>query len=116
METNSVVIASAPSRVLDCVLERQVQVSEALYLETYDRLRDAIGQQNYFSGSITFPFGGVECRLTIVVIAYRRDTSYPEGDEDEIENLVPVWWEFHTMKDGEELPNNFLFSELRKYI
>lgn len=116
METNSIVIASAPSRVLDCMLERQVKISEALYQETRERLVDAVGHENYFSGTIAFPFGGVECRLTIAVIAYRRDTSYPEGDEEEIRDLVPVWWEFHTMKDGEELPNNFLFSELRKYL
>lgn len=116
METNTIVITSGPSCVLDCILVRQVQISETIYQEVRDRLCEAIGGKNYLSDSLSFPFAGLDCRLNVDVIVYRHEASYPEGRVDEIKDIVPIWWEFHTMKDGEELSNNFLFSELRKYL
>ena len=88
-------------------------VSSELYLEVAARLAEAIGGGSYFSGSLTFPFGDMECRLTASVIVYRRRERLPEGDRDAIADLVPVWWEFHTVgSDGEAL-NDFSFSEVR---
>ena len=72
-------------------------VSSELYLEVAARLAEAIGGGSYFSGSLTFPFGDMECRLTASVIVYRRRERLPEGDRDAIADLVPVWWEFHTV-------------------
>ena len=87
-------------------------VSSELYLEVAARLAEAIGGGSYFSGSLTFPFGDMECRLTASVIVYRRRERLPEGDPD----LVPVWWEFHTVgSDGEAL-NDFSFSEVRALL
>ena len=38
------------------------------------------------------------------------------GDRDAIADLVPVWWEFHTVgSDGEAL-NDFSFSEVRALL
>lgn len=88
-------------------------VSSELYLEAAARLAEAIGPENYFSGSLLFPFGDVECRLTASVIVYRRQERFPEGVSDTIADLVPVWWEFHTCRDGVEQLNDFSFSELR---
>ena len=47
-------------------------VSSELYLEVAARLAEAIGGGSYFSGSLTFLFGDMECRLTASVIVYRR--------------------------------------------
>lgn len=88
-------------------------VSSDLYVETAERLLEAIGAQSYFSGSLLFSYGDVECRLTASVIVYRRTERYPEGPREEIFDLVPVWWEFHTCRDGAELLNDFSFSSLR---
>ena len=85
-------------------------VSSELYLEVAARLAEAIGGGSYFSGSLTFPFGDMECRLTASVIVYRR------RERDAIADLVPVWWEFHTVgSDGEAL-NDFSFSEVRALL
>ena len=46
-------------------------VSSELYLEVAARLAEAIGGGSYFSGSLTFLFGDMECRLTASVIVYR---------------------------------------------
>lgn len=88
-------------------------VTPALYEETFSRLAEAIGDRNYFSGTVTFAFGDATCRLTTSVIVYRRTESLPEGDFDVISDLVPVWWEFHTETDEGEVPNDFSFSHLR---
>lgn len=39
-------------------------VSPDLYRETAGRLAEAIGSEGYFSGSLSFPFDGIDCRLT----------------------------------------------------
>lgn len=88
-------------------------VSSELYLETAARLVEAIGPENYFSGSLLFAFGDIECRLTASVIVYRRAERFPEATCDRIADLVPVWWEFHTCRDGVEMLNDFSFSALR---
>lgn len=88
-------------------------VSSELYLEAASRLLEAIGAGSYFSGSLTFPFGDVECRLTASVIVYRQCESLPEGDREAIADLVPVWWEFHTTDVSGEMPNDFSFSGLK---
>ena len=88
-------------------------VSPELYRETAVRLADALDGGGYFSGSVRFAFGGMECRLTASVIVCRRRESLPEGDVDAVADLVPVWWEFHTAGDGGEVLNDFSFSDLR---
>ena len=87
-------------------------VSPELYLETAARLRDAIGDENYFSGAIEFLFGDLICRLTVSVIVYRSRISLPEGAFRPVTGLVPVWWEFHTTGEAGEMLNDFDFSEL----
>lgn len=87
-----------------------------LYQEAAARLAEAIDAQNYFSGTILFPFDGAECRMTASVIVYRTRLAQPEGVTEPISDLVPVWWEFHTLfPDGERL-NDFSFSEMRTYL
>lgn len=84
-----------------------------LYDEVAARLADAIDGENYFSGSIEFRFTDMDCRLTTSVLVYRTLESLPEGTENPISDLVPVWWEFHTADVSGEILNDFDFSELR---
>ena len=95
----------------------EYSVSTELYLEVADRIREAVGGGSYFSGTLAFGFGGVECRLTATLIVYRTRVSYPEGERDEITDLVPVWWEFHTVDPtSDELLNDFSFATLRSLL
>lgn len=91
-------------------------VSSALYLEAIDRLLDAVGPRGYFSGMLRFPFEGTECRLTVSVLVSRRRVVLPEGSQECVSDLVPVWWEFHTTVDGEERLNDFSFATLRTML
>lgn len=91
-------------------------VSSALYRETAARLTEAAAGAGYFSGSVCFRFAEAECRLTASVILYRLSERLPEGDCEVVTDLVPVWWEFHTLVDGTEVLNDFSFSELRRSL
>ena len=75
-------------------------VSKELYQEVMSRLLEAVGPGSYYSGTLAFEYGEMECRLTASVIVYRERVHYPEGIRDEITDLVPVWWEFHTADDA----------------
>lgn len=91
-------------------------VTPELYRDTASRLCDGIGGSEFFSGSIAFAFGSVDCRLSVSVIVYRRLDRAPEGNTRPIADLVPVWWEFHTVGPDGEWLNDFSFGELRNCI
>jgi len=88
-------------------------VTTPLYREMAELLREAIGDETYFSGSVMHLWGDIECRLTVSLILYRQTVRMPEGEARPIVDAVPVWWEFHTSEGGEEFPNDFSFAELR---
>ena len=87
-----------------------------LYHEAAVRLADAVDGENYFSGSLVFRFGDTDCRFTASVIVYRERVAQPEGSSEPITDLVPVWWEFHTVGAEGEMLNDFEFSELKHYL
>ena len=93
------------------------EVSNDLYLEVADHLASVANDGGYFSGSFDVVFGDVECHVILSAIIYHRTLSLPEGREvDVISDVVPVWWEFHTYIDGEEMLNDFSFDRLREYL
>lgn len=80
------------------------------------KLLDEIGEKSFYSGSFSFDYGSKECRFVASIVVYRSKVCLPEGDADRIDDLVPVWWEFHTSDQAEERPNDFSFSELKEYL
>lgn len=93
------------------------EVSNDLYLEVADHLASVADDGGYFSGSFDVVFGDVECHVILSAIIYHCTLSLPEGREvDVISDVVPVWWEFHTYIDGEEMLNDFSFDRLREYL
>ena len=80
------------------------------------KLLDEIGEKSLYSGSFSFDYGSKKCRFESSIVVYRSKECLPEGDADRIDDLVPVWWEFHTVgSDGEAL-NDFSFSEVRALL
>lgn len=91
-------------------------ISTQLYAAVIDRLKEKIGEKGYFSGSLSLDFEGVFCRLVVSCFVYRREVVLPEGAHHEIADLVPVWWEFHTLDESGERLNDFSFNELRALL
>lgn len=79
-------------------------------------LWESIGESSYFSGVVELEHEGVECRLVTSVMVCHRDISLPEGEVRVISDLIPVWWEFHTVGENGELVNDFDFSDLREWL
>lgn len=74
-------------------------------------------EDGYFSGSISYSKGLLECTLTITLLIYRESFHFEDADFQlpmaEITDLVPIWWDFVTLRDGESEQNDFDFERLK---
>ena len=91
-------------------------IPSQLYLEVADRLIARFGTSDYFSGTLSLDYDGVMCRLLLSAIIYRRRERCDEGERLLIADVVPVWWEFHTVGEQGEVLNDFSFNVLRQYL
>ncbi len=92
-----------------------IGIDEDLYRATASALYEAIGGDNYFSGSVEIEGDRFHSVLTVSVVVYRGRMELPEGTVHAIVDLVPVWWEFSTtLPDGDEVLNDFSFAELKR--
>lgn len=91
-------------------------LSSKLYRLIAARLLEALADRTFFSGSLTVEYGEVDCRLTGSFIVYRTPLLLPEGTGSRIVDVVPVWWECHTLTDVGEVDNDFSFGELRPLL
>ena len=87
-----------------------------LYQKVLSKILDSIDSKGYYSGSHEFEYEGVECTMILSAVIHYRKERFPEGESEFVADMVPVWWEFHSYVDGEEVLNNFSFNELREYI
>lgn len=92
------------------------EITCSIYEKAAQKLCDELGRNGYYSGKIDFTHEEAECQMKASLIIYHKRLELPEGDIDIIEDLVPVWWEFHTYIDGDEVLNDFDFSILKEYI
>lgn len=87
-------------------------IQPSLYRKVGERLVEAIGTKEYFSGCIHLIFDDIDCELCTTLII-ERDAQPTEGYcFKPITGLIPIWWEFHTYKCDEEILNDFSFREL----
>ncbi len=89
-------------------------VSSEIYDHVAAALVDAIADRSFFSGSVSTCCDEVYMRLTATLVVY-RSTGAGE-DRGGIADVVPVWWEFHTLCGSEEILNDFSFATLREHI
>ena len=87
-----------------------------LYQKVLAEILDSVGNRGYYSGRLELEHEGVTCVMSLSAVIYRSEERYPEGLVQRIVDMVPVWWEFHTFLDGDELLNNFSFNFLRQYL
>lgn len=113
-----------------------IEITDDTYRLIAARLREEIACADWYNGSVELSTGGLNCRLVLTAIIYRRDEMSPEGPRRPISDVVPVWWEFSTAIEGDDDPvdpdhtyghshdrrqkgqcsNNFTFSELKPYL
>lgn len=92
-------------------------VLSKVYLEVAERFLESSSRSDYFSGSFEFESDGVLCRMVLSAVIYRHRERLPEGCHCSIiDNVVPVWWEFHTVDEGGERLNDFDFEEFKRIV
>ena len=92
-------------------------ISSKVYLEVAERLSALIGSLNYYSGWFEFESDELFCRMVLSIFIHRHKETLPEGRVvDVIDNIIPVWWEFHTTLEQGEVLNDFDFAELKEYL
>lgn len=97
--------------------DKTIEIQEDTYYSLATRLKEAIGNNGYYNGSIDTDCGEIYSSFTATLIIYRTDESYPEGVCSTISDIVPVWWEYSTEIAGEgEVLNDFCFSSLKKAL
>ena len=79
-----------------------LNITSEIYRLVADRLRDAVGDADY--------------TLRTTLLIYRREVSDESGSWSAIYDLVPVWWEFHSVTGEGEVLNDFDFEELRREL
>lgn len=86
-------------------------ISSELYLEVADSLMAQIGTKEFFSGRVDVVDGDTLCSLVCTLLVHHgkaeEGRSYPP-----ITRLIPVWWEFRTIRGTEEILNDFSFTEM----
>lgn len=88
------------------------EFSSDVYVEVAQRLLEAIGDNGYFNGVVTYHDEDVCCRLHVtVVVRTLRTPSRLRVPVTDVA-LVPVWWEMSTVQCDEEVENDFSFNEM----
>ncbi len=120
-----------------------IEITTENYRTIAARLREEIATTEWLNTSLEIETGGIECRLTLTAIIYRRTEILPEGVCRPIADIVPLWWEFQTIADDDrdssddradsptpgnasdyapdqgqkgQCPNDFSFSELKPFL
>lgn len=110
--------SKTPQRLFGCAeqtansLLSEIEFREEDYALVWRALLGAIGERDYFNGTVESHHAGFTSSLTTTLIIY-RDKHHPERP---ITSLIPIWWEMHTLdsEDRKHL-NDFEFCELIKF-
>lgn len=108
MNTTATTVRSVASR--PSCLHIEPHIYEALA----QKLLEEIGMRDYITTSLEVEDGDLFFRFTCSAIIYRRTEQWPEGVFEVISDIVPVWWELRSFRDGEEVLNDATFNGIRE--
>ena len=92
-----------------------LNITSEIYRTVANRLREAVGEAEFFSGTIAVA-ADVDYTLRATLLIYRRTVSDESGSWRAIDHVVPVWWEFHSVTDKGEVLNDFDFAEFEREL
>ncbi|MBR5864305.1 MAG: hypothetical protein IKY76_07060 [Alistipes sp.] len=92
------------------------EISSKLYQEVATRLVELAGFHGYISDSFEFEFEDVWCEMTISAVVYHQSSPDIGHSVCAVTDMIPVWWEFHTFVDGDEVLNDMSFDLIRENI
>lgn len=95
-----------------------IHIPEAVYRKLGRQIRDDIGGTESYYGEAEYDNGTFYGKLIVNLRCYYEQIIAPDGRWEELDDVVPLWWEFHTfyIDEDEEQPNDFQFGHLKKYL
>ncbi len=91
-------------------------INQPLYEQLSELLIEGINGKGFYSGAIEIEEEQADHRFSATLIIYYKEHIYPEGSIMQIDNIIPVWWEFHSTTEQGEILNDFDFSTLKETI
>lgn len=95
------------------------RIPEEVYAELAAQLLQQIGNSNYISGlRATVETEDFDYELIASAVIYWRNIAAPDGNYQELERIVPVWWELHSYEgdDRIECLNDAAFERIHEQI
>ncbi len=89
------------------------QITSQIYNRIADELQNFVSPSTIFSNTIQFEHNEIEIYFTATIIPYYRLEHFPEGVTELLFDIVPVWWELHTITIDGEIINDFDFETLK---
>lgn len=93
-----------------------LQINQLLYEQLAELLVDAIDGKEFFSDEIYIAQPQADHSFSATLMIYYKEHIYPEGARMQINNIVPIWWEFHSDTAQGEVLNDFDFNILKECI
>lgn len=96
-----------------------ININDNNYTAIAEKLLAAIGEGEYYNGTVDYDNGSFTAALRTTLIIYREpllDPADPSRAATRITDIVPVWWEFHTYGESGEAPNDFSWGELKEFM
>lgn len=93
-----------------------VHIDESLYSELANEFQELIYNRDYISTTIETQDG--LHRFSISAFIYYRMDYSEDGMWLMIDDIVPIWFEFHSISEetGEEIQNDFDIEEFKRYL
>lgn len=82
--------------------------------EIKEKFLSELAKGTYMSKTIQGDF--IANRGHVIEYDFIIDAVLYRDENNNLTDIVPVWWEFHTFEDGRVISNDFYFSDLKKLI
>lgn len=87
-----------------------IEIPKGLYQELGRRLLTELGTaQTFWQDTLYIKGTDAETTLHCTLMVYRDENQ-------NLEDIVPVWWEFHHTVNGKERLTDFTFTHLKSYL
>lgn len=108
-------------------MKKTANITDWEYAKLAHILSEQIAYKDYFDyvsdGTIELQFGIISGgypeflgQLQLKAVIYRGTATCDGQKWQYIRDVVPLWWEFHTITDGGECDNNFDFSKFKQFL
>lgn len=94
-------------------------INDNIYRQLAQLVLEAIGNNDYFNGTIEYDTDEFYSTLYVTLIIYREPLDDPTDmthNATRIRDIVPIWWEYKVIQANGPVMNDFSWREFRDYL